>query len=66
MLLIVDEPVECFESAYGYKQTCRRPKLTSALPPTPDISGGMFMGKDSRRHRCAARPGKGRNSSPVR
>ncbi len=25
------------ESAYGYKQTYRRPKSTSALPPIADI-----------------------------
>ncbi len=37
MLLIVDEPVECFESAYGYKQTSNRPKSTSACHPTSDI-----------------------------
>ena len=24
-------------SAVGYKQTCGRPELRSALPPTPDI-----------------------------
>ncbi len=24
-------------SAFGYKQTSSRPKLTSTLPPTPDI-----------------------------
>ena len=28
---------ERFESAYGYKQTYRRPKSTSAYPPTADI-----------------------------
>jgi len=28
---------EMAESAYGYKQTSSRPKLTSALPPTTDI-----------------------------
>ncbi len=28
---------ERLESAYGYKQTSSRPKLTSALPPEADI-----------------------------
>ncbi len=30
-------PTPQLTSAYGYEQTCRRPKMTSALPPTPDI-----------------------------
>ncbi len=37
MLLIVDELVERFESVVGYKQTCSRPNMRSALPPKADI-----------------------------
>jgi GTP cyclohydrolase I len=35
-------------SGLGYKQTSSRPKLTSALPPTTDIPGGVSTNKNSR------------------
>jgi len=38
MWLFVDELVVWFESVVGYKQTCSRSKLMSALPPTPDVA----------------------------
>jgi hypothetical protein len=37
----VVDVAESIESAYGYKRTSRRPKSTSALPPTPDILGAV-------------------------
>ncbi len=36
MLLIVDEPVECFESVLGYERTSNAPKSTSAVTPKAD------------------------------
>ena len=37
-------------AAYGYKQTWRGPKLTSALPPTPDIRVPTVVERDPPRH----------------